>query len=182
MAEVNHRDLFGSTTGNGKYGLFHDPRVMAFFNDVNVVLTEMAANQSIVYWAVEKDLSDVDSLYGESENKVTRNPVQIFCRVLLDTIETITGQFGTEKRRKIEAYIQKDRLTELGIVPRDGDFIQFDSQMFEIVSTEVPQFVFGMPQTKIGITIKANSTREDVFDPYKDEVNKEIEHDSENPY
>ncbi len=39
-----------------------------------------------------------------------------------------------------------------------------------------------MPETKIGVTIKAISTREDIFDPYRDEANKEISADASNPY
>ena len=184
MAEINHRDLFSSTTGSGdsSYGLFFGPRVMQFFNDVNVVLTEMASNQSILYWAVEKDLSDVNSLYGESENKVTRNPVQVFCRISLDEVVTMSGQFGTEQKRKIEAYIPKDRLTELGLIARIGDYLTWDNASFEIIDAQVPQFVFGAPEAKISLIITAISTREDIFSPYQNEANKEIVADSSNPY
>ena len=177
-----NRDLFNSTTGDASYGLFWDSRTMDLINSYNTELLEIIAKQNLKYWRVEKDLSDADNIYGESDLKVTREPVTVFSWIMLDQPETETGQYTTEVKRRIEVYMHKDRLTELGLVPRIGDFLEWDNQYFEILACDVPNFVHGMPETKLGVIIKAISVREDVFSGTRDPELDETESDSENPY
>jgi len=176
-------DLFSSTTANNKYNLFFGPQEMHLFNHYNTEVLEIISNQSIIYWAVEADLSNMDDLYGESEAKSSRQPVQIWCYVELEEPETISGEYTTEVKRNINCFMHKDRLTEIGIVPRVGDFIEWDEQFFEIVSAIVPNFVFGLPAGKIGVNVRAISVGEDKFNPRIQNVyNVEGESDSKNPY
>ena len=176
-------DLFSSTTANAKYNLFFGPRDMELFNDYNTELLEIISNQSVIYWAVETQLSEVDKLYGESEVKSTRQPVQIWCYVELDEPETISGEYTTEVKRSISCFMHKDRLTEVGIVPRVGDYVEWDEQFFEITSATVPRFVFGLPQAKIGVNIRAISVSQDKFDPRSESTYPvDEEQDSNNPY
>ena len=116
-------DLFQSTTGNSAYSLFMSPRDAALFNDYNTELLEIVAKQNFIYWAIERTMSDVDDIYGESENKSSRRPVQVFGWIMLDEPETITNNFTTEQRRRVEVYLHVDRLTEVGLYPRKADFI-----------------------------------------------------------
>ena len=176
------RDPFGSTTGDTSYGLFFSARDMELFNDYSTELLEIIAQTKVKYWRVEKDFSDTDDIYGESDKKITRDPVEVFTWIMLDDPETQSGQFTTEVKRRIECYMHKDRLTEVNVVPRIGDFIEYDNQFFEIISSDVPNNVFSYEQTKIGVIVKCISVREDVFSGNRDIENVEIENDSANPY
>tara|TARA_R110000744_G_C19369472_1_gene562337 strand:+ start:6017 stop:6556 length:540 start_codon:yes stop_codon:yes gene_type:complete len=176
------RDLFASTTGDTDYGLFFTPRDMELFNDYNSELLEIIAQTKVKYWRVEKDYSDPNDIYGESDKKVTREPVEIFSWIMLDDPETQTGQYTTEIKRSIECYMHKDRLTEVNITPRIGDFVEYDNQFFEIISADVPTNVFSYQQAKIGVIVKCISIREDVFAGNRDIENEQIENDSANPY
>ena len=66
-----NRDLFSSSTGDTDYGLFFTPRDMERFNDYNTELLEIVAKTKIKYWKIEKDHSDPNDIYGESEQKVS---------------------------------------------------------------------------------------------------------------
>ena len=179
----NHGSFpFASATGDSEYGLFFGPREMELFNDYNTELLGIIAQTGITYYRIEPDSSDPNSIYGESEVKVTRDPVQVHCWVMLDEPETETNSFTVDTRRRIELYMHKDRLTELDLVPRMGDFVGYDNQYFEILKTGVPYNVFSYPQTKLGVITKCLSVREGVFDPNRDFVNKEYVGDSETPY
>mgnify|MGYP001563936962 CR=1 FL=1 len=175
-----NRNLFSSTTADGQYSLFFSAQEMSLFNDLNVELTEIVARTSLVYYSIEADLSDTNVLYGESEHKVSRNPVQVYGWIMLDEPITESGQFTLEQKRRIEVYLHKDRLTEIGLVPRIGDFINYDNQFWEILNVFVPKFVHGFYQTKLGVVIHAITTRKEVFDT-SNEIT-EIASDSELPY
>ena len=179
----NHGQFpFASTTGDANYGLFFTPREMELFNDYNTELLGIIAQTGVNYYRIEADSADPNSIYGESEVKITRDPVQVYCWVMLDEPETENNTFTVDTRRRIELYMHKDRLTELDLVPRMGDFVGYDDQYFEILRASVPNFVFSYPQTKLGVILRCLSVREGVFDPDRDFVNKEYVGDSADPY
>ena len=182
MAGNHGRFPFSSTTGDSDYGLFFTPREMELFDNYNEELLGIVAQTGVTYWRIEPDSSDPNSIYGESEIKVTRDPVSLYCWVMLDEPETETNAFTVDVRRRIELYMHKDGLTERDIVPRMGDFVGYDNQYFEILRAGVPNFVYSYPQTKLGVIVRCLSVREGVFDPDRDFVNKEYVGDSENPY
>jgi hypothetical protein len=179
---MSNRELFASTTGDTDYGLFFTPRDMAFFNARNTELLEIVAKTSVKYWKIERDHSDPNDIYGESDRKVSRVPVQVYCWIMLDEPETQTGQFTTEVKRRIECYMHKDRLTEVDIVPMIGDFIEYDNQFFEILSSTVPNNVYSYEETKLGVIVRCLSVREEVFAGNRDIENTETDNDSANPY
>lgn len=157
--------LFDSSTADSNYNLFFGPREQHLFNWYNTELLEMVSKQNMIYWAIEVDESDVHDMYGESEKKVSRNPVKFFAWIMLEEPEMITGQFGSDRIRRIEVYAHKDRLTGIGIQPRIGDFLEWDNEFFEIQYVDVPVFVQGQTDTKIGVTMRAKSAREEIFNP-----------------
>jgi hypothetical protein len=177
--------LFSSTTSDTNYSLFFGPREAAYVNDISTELFEVVINQKFNYWPIERTFTDTDELYGESDKKIARNPVEIYGLILIDDPQTITDNFTTETRRSLELYLHVDRLTEVGIFPKKGDFIEFDNQFFEIYDAYVggKDFVHGLPNAKIGVTVKVFATRESVFAPRIEDTHDEtIEHDSQNPY
>lgn len=174
--------LFSSTTADSNYNLFFGAREMAMFNWYNTELLEMVSKQSITYWPVEVDESNLNDIYGEAEKKVSRNPVLIYAWIMLDEPENIQGQFGSDRKRRIEVFAHRDRLTEVGLVPRIGDFLEWDNEYFEITYADVPNFVQGQTSTKIGVTMRAISSRDDAFNPRKEFNEDAVDADSANPY
>jgi len=177
-------NLFSSTTSNSEYSLFMSPRDASYINDINTELTEIVANQKFIYWPIDRDNSDVDDIYGEAEKKVTRNPIIVYGWIMIDEPETISNNYTTEVRRRIEVYLHIDRMTEVGIRPSNGDFIEWDNQLFEITQAFVPSFVHGLPEVKVGVTCRCISTRENVInrDPDGEDFDDDVDADSQNPY
>jgi len=176
-------NLFSSTTAAADYSLFLSPRDASYINDINTELLEIIANQKFIYWPLDRDSSDVDNIYGESEKKVSRNPIIVYGWIMMDEPEVITNNFTTENRRRIETYLHIDRLTEIGLRPAKGDFIEWDNQFFEIIDCHVPRFAHGLPEVKIGVTCTCISTRDNIFNPRKtDEDFTEETPSSQDPY
>jgi len=176
-------DLFSSKTGDSKYSLFLTPREIQYINSINTELLEIVANQNFNYWPVEVEMSEADELYGESEKKIPRNPIKVFGWIQLDEPETITNNFGAETRRRLELYLHIDRLTEVGVYPKKGDYIEWDSQFFEITELFVNNqgYIHGLTENKVGVTVRCISTRENIFAPRKD-INIEEEQSTQDPY
>jgi len=175
--------LFDSTTADPKYNLFFGTREQHLFNNYNTEILEMVTMQFLYYWPIEADESDVNDIYGEAEKKVPRNPIKIYAHIMLEEPELTTGQFGMDRSRRVEVYAHRDRLTEVGVFPRIGDYLEWDNSFFEINYLDVPVFVMGQPDTKIGVTMRALQVTEGVFNPrMEDNESDTIQADSGNPY
>ena len=73
------RELFASTTGNARYNLFFGPEEMDLFDNYSTELFEIVTQTSVKYWRIEKDASNPNNLYGESDSKIARQPVIVYC-------------------------------------------------------------------------------------------------------
>lgn len=172
-----------SNTGDSNYSLFFSPRELSLINNYNIELNEIVARTRLIYWQIEADNSETDDIYGESERKIPRNPVEIYTWIELDEPITETGAFTTDIGRRIIVHSNIYRLNEVGIVPKIGDYLEWDNQYFEIVEAVVPSFIHGFPETKLYVRMTANATRENIFSPRsEDSYSEDVEHDSNNPY
>ena len=176
------RDLPSSATADPRYNLFYGPAEANYFNDLSVELFEMVAQVSVKYWRIEKDFSNPNNLYGESDSKMARAPVIVYCFLQSDEPITETGRYGTDIKRRMELFMHQTRLTEVGVVPRIGDFVEYDNQFFEIYSSDVPFNTYAQPQTKMGVMVRCLSAREGVFDGMRDDDSQEVVADGANPY
>ena len=172
---------FGSSTGDSRYSLFFGPQEQELFDDYSTELLEIVAETSVKYWRIEKDFSNPNGIYGESDTKVARDPVTVFCWISVDEPVTETGRYGTDVKRRLELYMHKERLVEVGVIPRIGDFVEYDNQFFEAQTADVPRAVYTHPQTKLSVVVRCLSTREGVFDGMRSN-DIEIDADSANPF
>ena len=143
-------------------------REVKYINDVNTELLELVALQKIVYFAIENSLTPTHRLYGESSEKRFRAPVEVFCRVQFNEPMVVSNQFTTETQYSLDVFMQKRRVIELNLVPRIGDFLQFDKKYFEITTVTEPQLIAGLPDFKMGYNLACKIAREQVFSPNKD--------------
>ena len=82
----------------------------------------------------------------------------------------------------MELFMHQTRLTEVGVVPRIGDFVEYDNQFFEIYSSDVPFNTYAQPQTKMGVMVRCLSAREGVFDGMRQNDSQQVVADGANPY
>ena len=82
--------------------------------------------------------------------------------------ETTSTNFGIDKRKTIVVHFHKRRLTEdQDLYVREGDFIQYGKDFFEIVRLGSPRELFGQVQNKLEITAQCTMAREGLFDGIK---------------
>jgi hypothetical protein len=175
--------VFGSTSSDLEYinnedrqpSLFIGDREVTFFQRVATELMECVTQQKIRYYAIEGNLSETDEFYGESSEKVFRQPIEVYALILYNAPEVKTGTFSTETTYSMKLYIQKFRVEQdLKMTPRMGDYIEFGQKFYEITKVYEPQLIAGLdtPGFKMGVYVEAISARAEVFGP-----NRRDEHD-----
>ncbi len=151
-----------------KESLFFDKRTEKFINNINAELIEVVMMQPIIYYSVEGSLTNADDVYGESQSKTYRQPVLLYGRILYNEPIVVSGQFSTENQYSLGVYLQNERIEkDLGVRPKIGDYLQFGEKYYEVTSVKYPQFVGGIPQFKLGVTLECISSRQSNFNPDK---------------
>lgn len=143
--------------------LFICDQEIDFFNGIDKELIQEIVGQEITYYAVSDELTHSDDLYGEAMRKTVYTPVVISARVLYnDPQQSITG-FSVDTTYSIEIYFHIYELTERGITPREGDFVKFGNNAYEIQKLTSPQIVYGQIEHKVQVKAICKIAREGQF-------------------
>ena len=119
---------------------------------------------SVLYYPISIKHSDFHPLYGEAINKTYLPPVHIEVLAEWGGEETTTTGFGIDKKSTVTLHFHKRRLTEdQNLFVREGDFVQYGEQKYEIVSLGQPRQLFGQPDAKIEIVAQCVRARDGTF-------------------
>ncbi len=129
--------------------LFITNKDVNFFNVIGKELIQDVVGQQITYYAVSSELTKTDDLYGEALKKTVYHPVEINALVLYNNPSQNIDQFSMDTVYTIEVYFLIDELTERGIEPKVGDFVQFGSQFYEVQQLTKPDLVYGQVENKV---------------------------------
>ena len=78
--------------------------------------------------------------------------------------ETKTSPLGVDRIEKISVAFHKRRLTEdQDLFVREGDFVQYGEFLYEILTLEEPQWLFGQVESKFEIAATCVRAREGLF-------------------
>lgn len=143
--------------------LFITDRELKLFSDINKELIKDIIGQSVIYHAISEEKTLVDELYNEAETKISDNPLEIECLVNWQGSETTSTQWGVDKIFTAEVYFHQDDLDDKNIVIREGDFIEFSNQFFEITSLGQPDLIYGMGENKVMTKAMCKSARQGQF-------------------
>lgn len=128
---------------------FITERELAFIDKINKELIQKVVGQETYYYAISLEKSQINSLYGESINKVWEPPVLVNARVLYDNANSTNTSFGVDSKYTAEVYYHRLELDERNVRPTEGDFIEFGGIFYEITSVTQPQIVFGQINNKV---------------------------------
>jgi hypothetical protein len=79
--------------------------------------------------------------------------------------ETATDKYGVDKTVKLKAHFHKRRLTEdQDLFVREGDFIAYGENYYEIVKLTEPKELFGQADRRIEVVADCIKSREGYFD------------------
>ena len=144
--------------------LFTGKKEKDLVKQVTDEVIERVIGTSILYYPISISHSDFHPLYGEAINKTYLPPIHVEVLAEWEGEETTTSGFGIDKKSSVTIHFHKRRLTEdQNLFVREGDFIQYGEQKYEIVSLGQPQQLFGQPDAMVEISAKCVRARDGTF-------------------
>ncbi len=139
--------------------LFITPREVDLISDLTKEIVKDVIGQKIYYYHVREEYSGVHDVYEEAPEKVFDPPIEIEARVAWNSPVRITNNFGTEAIQKINVYIQYRDMIDRDIDIREGDYLSFGANFFEVVSIEWDKLVFGLVEYTTGMNLSCTQAR-----------------------
>lgn len=151
--------------------LFLGKKERDYAKQVNDEIAERVVGQTVLYYPIDLETTDFHPLYGESVSKTFLPPVRVYALVKWDGNETTTPNFGIDRETKITVNFHRRRLTEdQDLYVREGDFILYAEQYFEIVKLMEPRLLFGQQEHKFEISAQCINARQGLFPEYEPET------------
>jgi hypothetical protein len=148
--------------------LFLGEKERDYAKQVNDEIAERVVGQTILYYPIDLNTTNFHPLYGESMNKSFYPPVRVYALVEWNGQETKTETYGVDTVSKIKVNFHKRRLSEdQDLYVREGDFVLYADQYFEIVNLSKPTLLFGQQEHKFEITAECISARQGIFPEFK---------------
>lgn len=145
--------------------LFTGKKEKDFVKQVNDEIIERVVGQTILYYPVSLEHTQFHEMYGEAVQKNFLNPIRIYAMVKYESETTKTTPMGVDRIEKISISFHKRRLTEdQDLFVREGDFVQYGSHFYEILTLKEPIWLYGQVESKFEITAECVRAREGLFD------------------
>ena len=145
--------------------LFAGKKERDLVKQVNDELIERVIGQTILYYPIAQDETNYHELYGEAIKKSFLPPIRVYALVDWEGSETTSTNFGVDRKASITVHFHKRRLTEdQDLYVREGDFVLYGKDYYEIVDISHPKELFGRTEHKMEITAKCTMAREGLFD------------------
>ena len=92
-------------------------------------------------------------------------PIRVHALVVKEETDTTYTNYGIDKVSNITVHFHKRRLTEdQDLYVREGDFILYDGEYYEISDLSQPRYLFGQEGHKFEIKATCRKAREGAFD------------------
>ena len=144
--------------------LFTGAKEKDLVKQVTDEIIERVIGVSVLYYPISLKHSNFHPLYGEAINKTYLPPVHVEVLAEWEGEDTATTGFGIDKKSSVTLHFHKRRLTEdQNLFVREGDFIQYGEQKYEIVTLGQPRQLFGQPDAKIEVVAKCVRARDGSF-------------------
>ena len=121
--------------------LFITTREIDFIADLTKEITKDVIGQSIYYYRIREDISEVHEVYEESLEKIFDPPIEIETRVMWNPQDVKTDRFGLEATSQIEIYVHYRDMCDKGITLLEGDYFSFGADFFEITSIKYDKII-----------------------------------------
>jgi len=145
--------------------LFTGKKERDFVKQVNDEIIEGVVGQTLLYYPISIEHTNFHPLYGEAVEKTFLPPVRVYARVVWQGYETQTTNLGVDRKSSILVHFHKRRLTaDQDMFVREGDFVLYGDQYYEIVQLNEPKQLFGQIDQKFEIEAKCIKSRKGLFD------------------
>lgn len=145
--------------------LFLGEKERDLVKQINDELIERVIGQVITYYPIDLEHTNFHSLYNEAIIKNFLPPVRVYALVEFKGQETKTDSYGIDKATNIIIHFHKRRLTkDQNLFVREGDFVVYGENYYEIVTLKEPKELFGQADRRIEISAECIRSREGLFD------------------
>ena len=144
--------------------LFLGKKERNLVKQVNDELIERVIGQQIAYYPISVEHTDFHPLYGEAIKKNFLPPVRVYALVTWEGKSTTTSDIGIDKTAYINVNFHRRRLTEdQDLYVREGDFVLYGSDFYEIVTLKEPRELFGQVEHRFEIAARCFRARKGLF-------------------
>ncbi len=145
--------------------LFLGEKERDLVKQVNDELIERVVGQVVAYYPIDLEHTNYHPLYNEAIVKTFLSPVRVHALVEFMGQQSSFDKYGIDKEIKIKVHFHKRRLTEdQNLFVREGDFLAYGKDFYEIVKLEEPKELFGQVDKRIEISAECIKSREGLFD------------------
>jgi hypothetical protein len=124
--------------------LFLGEKERDLVKQVNDELLERVIGQAITYLPISQEFTNYHPLYGEAIQKSFLPPIRVYALIEFDGIGTVTENYGLDKSYSITVNFHNRRLhADQDLEVREGDYVQYGSSFFEIVTLLEERQLFG---------------------------------------
>ena len=145
--------------------LFLGEKEKNLVKQVNDEIIERVVGQQVLYFPIDMSRTNFHPIYGEAIEKTFLHPIRVYALVEYGGVETsFLESVGLDKTTNITVNFHKRRLTEdQDLFVREGDFIQYGQNFYEILTLEEPKWLFGQVESSFEIAAKCVRAREGLF-------------------
>ena len=145
--------------------LFFNKKERDLVKQVNDELLERVIGQTILYYPISVEHTNFHSLYGEAINKNFLPPIKVNVLVEWGGTTTTATQYGIDRLYSLTCHFHERRLEEdQNLFVREGDFILYGGDFYEIITTTEPKGLFGQVENQLEISAKCSRARQGLFD------------------
>ena len=145
--------------------LFVGKKERDLVKQVNDELIERVIGQEILYYPISMEATDYHRVYGEAIKKSFLPPIRIYALVEYGGQTSDSTNLGVDKSANITVKFQTRRLIEdQDIYVREGDFVLYGEQFYEIGTLTWTRQLFGQIEHKFEIIAECVRVREGTFD------------------
>ncbi len=144
--------------------LFAGKKERDLVKQVNDELIERVIGQQIVYYPISLEKTDFHPVYGEAIKKSFLPPVRVYALVEYGGNQSNSDVFGIDKTSTITVSFHKRRLLEeQDLYVREGDFVLYGEQYYEITTITWQRQLFGQIDHRFEIIASCTRAREGLF-------------------
>mgnify|MGYP003119781251 CR=1 FL=1 len=145
--------------------LFFNKKERDLVKQVNDELIERVLGQTILYYPISNTHTEFHPLYGEAIEKNFLPPIRVYVLVDWNGTDTTATSYGIDRIYNLTCHFHKRRLTEdQDLFVREGDFILYGGDYYEILSTSETTQIFGQVDNQLEISAKCTRARQGLFD------------------
>jgi hypothetical protein len=145
--------------------LFFGKKERDLVKQVNDELIERVIGQTVLYYPISNVHTNFHPLYGEAIEKTFLPPIRVYALIEWTETTTTTTQYGIDRIYSLTCHFHKRRLTQdQDLFVREGDFILYGSDYYEIVTLSEPKQLFGNTNYMLEIAAKCSRARQGLFD------------------